>query len=114
METVTNATFHKRHAAPHRRSPRPRRHLEAILSSLLGTQYGYGISLFDYFNLIPFGVILIDLFKLGNPYEAAAAYGYEGYGAEYAGYGPGEEGYYGYGGGYGGGNAPITIEIEAK
>ncbi|XP_046638574.1 glycine-rich cell wall structural protein-like [Daphnia pulicaria] len=78
-------------AAPHRRSPRPRRHLEAILSGLLGTQYGYG-----------------------NPYEAAAAYGYEGYGAEYAGYGQGEEGYYGYGGGYGGGNAPITIEIEAK
>jgi hypothetical protein len=54
------------------------------------------------------------LFKLGNPYDAAAAYGYEGYGAEYAGYGPGEEGYYGYGGGYGGGNAPNTIEIEAK
>ncbi len=61
-----------------------------------------------------FGFILIDFLKLGNPYDAAAAYGYEGYGAEYAGYGPGEEGYYGYGGGYGGGNAPITIEIEAK
>jgi hypothetical protein len=54
------------------------------------------------------------LFKLGNPYDAAAAYGYEGYGAEYAGYDPGEEGYYGYGGGYNGGNAPNTIEIEAK
>ena len=54
---------------------------------------------------------------LGSPYEAAGAYGYEGYGQEYAGYagyGAGEEGYYGYDGGYGGGNAPITIEIEAK
>ena len=61
METVTNnATFHKRHAGPHRQSPRPRRHLEAILSGLLGTQYRYGISLFDYFNLIHFGFILID------------------------------------------------------
>jgi hypothetical protein len=46
-------------AAPHRRSPRPRRHLEAILSGLLGTQYGYGISLFDYFNLIPLGLFLL-------------------------------------------------------
>ena len=54
------------------------------------------------------------IFLLGSPYEAAAAYGYEGYGPEYAGYGAGEEGYYGYDGGYGGGNAPITIEIEAK
>ncbi len=48
-------------AAPHRRSPRPRRHLEAILSGLLGTQYGYGISLFDYFNLIPLGLFLLIL-----------------------------------------------------
>jgi hypothetical protein len=46
-------------AAPHRRSPRPRRHLEAILSGLLGTQYGYGISCFDYFNLIPLGLFLL-------------------------------------------------------
>jgi hypothetical protein len=46
-------------AAPHRRSPRPRRHPEAILSGLLGTQYGYGISCFDYFNLIPLGLFLL-------------------------------------------------------
>lgn len=64
-----------------------------------------------------FGLQIIEsiFLILGSPYDAAAAYGYEGYGAqEYAGYGAGEEGYYGYGGGYGGGNAPITIEIEAK
>jgi hypothetical protein len=74
--------------------------------------------LFDYFDRISFGFLIDFFFKLGNPYDVAAAYGYEGYGAEYAGYGPGEEGYFGYGGGYnggyGGGSAPITIEIEAK
>jgi hypothetical protein len=75
----------------------PRRHLEAILSGLLGTQYGYGISCSTILIVFGFG-FLIDFFfffKLGNPYDATAAYGYEGYGAEYAGYGPGEEGYYG-------------------
>ncbi|KAK4011039.1 hypothetical protein OUZ56_020159 [Daphnia magna] len=73
-------------------APRNRRHLEAILSGLLGTRYGYG-----------------------NPYDGG--YGYGGYGAEYAEYGPGEEGYYGYAGDYDrqpASSAPITIEIEAK
>ncbi|XP_057369357.1 uncharacterized protein LOC130690352 [Daphnia carinata] len=71
-------------------APRNRRHLEAILSGVLGTRYGYG-----------------------NPNDGS----YGGYGAEYSEYSPGEEGYYGYAGDYDrqfASSAPITIEIEAK
>lgn len=45
-------------AAPHRRSPRPRRHLEAILSGLLGTQYGYGISCSTILIVFGFGFLI--------------------------------------------------------
>jgi hypothetical protein len=51
-------------AAPHRRSPRPRRHLEAILSGLLGTQYGYGISCLTILILFILGFLLILFLKI--------------------------------------------------